>query len=326
MVKGKKQDNFLSYEDILSLTNGGYDIFKWYEGRVEKKMKRPWGTDKSPSWGVHQNKIGTWVWTDLATEESGTAVEYVMRKYGLTFGQSIDKIKKDFGWGNTNVVVKPRVLKEVPEEEKVYAHISFTTRIFEPHHHEYWNKAGVQEADCKKMNCWALRDIAVNRKRFPLRRNEVAFAFYAPEEDKVKLYFPERPKENRFLNNVSYYYLWNFSNVGECEDLIVQKSPKDMIVTSVLTPCVTATQAEAVKIFTPEIVAKINKVAKNVWVFYGSDPDGVKKCKEITSKFNYKYINTPKKYLPDINDVYGMACKDGLKAVEDFMKSKKFPI
>jgi hypothetical protein len=98
---------------------------------------------------------------------------------------------------------------------------------------------------------------------------------------------------------------------------------KDLIVTTLIQPCTIATQAEAVKIFDNETVKKINHISKRPFVWYGSDWDGVKKCKEITDTNKWRYINTPKHLLPEINDVYGYVKKFGIKQLEEFMKSKK---
>lgn len=324
MIKGRQKKELMKYDEVLQRTSGGYDIYRHYEGKVPKVMSCPWRRDKHPSFGFF-SKDGLWFWKDMKTEETGTAVDYVMKKFGLGFGDSIKKIVYDFGWDDENINAKPVIINWETEEPKKI-HISFSSKPFDKRHHEFWNVAGVSEVDCNKLDCWAIKDLAINRKIVRLRKEEIGFAYYCEEEDRVKIYLPDRPKERRFYNNVSYFHLWNFQKVQECDDLIVQKSMKDLIVTSMITPCVTATQAEATKIFNEDIVGRINNVAKHVWVWYGSDEDGVEKCKKITSKFKWKYINTPRRYLPEINDTYGMAKKYGLEAVQQFMKSKNFPL
>lgn len=326
MIKGKKKEKFLTVDEILSSTNGGHDIFKYYLGKVSRLMNRPWGRkEKKMSWGIFPNN-GIWFWKDQATEEVGNAMTFVERYYGLDHHSAKDKICWDFGLrqvGDKINATPVKVTWDIPEEDKKYIPINFTSQPFNKRHHAFWNAAEVPEEHCRKMNCFAVKDLAINRKKVFIRPNEIVFAYYCPEEDGVKIYFPERDKGDRFRNNVSFRYLWNYDNVGECDDLIVQKSPKDMIVTTMITPCCIATQAEAAKIFDEGVVGMINSITKSPWIWYGSDPDGVKKCKEITGTNKYKYINTPKSLLPEVNDAYGYACKFQLKGLEDFMKSKK---
>lgn len=332
MIKGKQRGNFITVDEILKRTNGGHDIFMYYLGSVSRLMNRPWGgKEKKLSWGVFP-KNGIWFWKDSASEESGTAIHFVERYFNLTFNEAKDKICWDFGLGGKETNLSPvQVTWDRPEiEDKEYSHIAFSAKPFQKKHHEFWNIAEVTEEHCKKYNCFAVKDAAINRRRVPIAQGEIVFAYYCPEEDTVKLYFPEREKDKKFRTNVSFHHLWNYTNLSECENLIVQKSNKDMIVTSLLTPCVTATMSEAVKIFNKDTVDKINKISKKPWIWYGSDWDGVQKCKEITDTNKWRYINTPKILLPDVNDVYGMVKMynltnpgTGIKELEKFMKLKK---
>lgn len=337
MIKGntKEEKKYLRIEEILDATNGGHDVFSYYLGKVERQMNRPWGKkEKKMSWGVFP-KGGTWFFKDQATEETGHAIDFVQKFYGLSLLEAKDKICWDFGLGGVAINAKPVVITwERPEiVDKEYTLISFTTKPFEKKHHDFWNIVDCTEEHCRKYNCFAVKDLSINRKKVWIGKDEIVFAFYCPEEDGVKVYFPERDKDKKFRNNVSYHHLWNYNNLGNCENLIVQKSVKDMIVTALVSPCVTATQAEAVKIFDNETVDYINKISKSPWIWYGSDWDGVKKCKEITDTNKWKYINTPKKYLPDVNDVYSFVRMhnlsipgSGIKELEQFMKSKKLII
>lgn len=327
MIKGKTHitKHYLSADEILEKTNGGYDIYRYYLGKVERIRDRPWGRkEKKPSWGIYPSTV--WLWKDQATEETGNALTFVERYFGLSSKEARDKVCWDFGLSSTEVPnVNPVKITWTPppEEEREYMDINFSRKPFSPKHHAFWNAAEVDEAHCNKYNCFAVKDLAINRKRVSIGKDEIVFAYYCPEEDSAKIYFPERDKDKKFRNNVSYRYLWNYENIQECENLIIQKSCKDLIVTTLLTPCVIATQAEAVKIFDEETVAKVNKVSKSPWVWYGSDGDGVKKCQAITGTNKWKYINTPKKFLPDVNDAYSFVKAFGLKVLEDFMKHKK---
>lgn len=319
MIQGKPKIN-MSVEDILSITSGGYDIYKYYIGKVDKIMQRPWGKkEKKLSWGVFQ-RAGIWYWKDQATEEGGNAIKFVQKMFSLGFKDAISKIIEDLALlpGTTKSSFKLQIAQQ---DLIQYAKIKFTSKKFEDSHKKFWDPA--PEEFCNKYECYAVKDAAINGKRIPISDDEIVFAYYAPEEDAVKLYFPNREKENRFRNSVSYHYLWNFSKLQKCQDLIIQKSVKDMIFTCLIKPECTATQAEAIKIFNPEVVKKINDISENPWVWYGSDWDGVSKCKKITDTNLWKYINTPKNLLPEINDVYGYVKKFGINALADFIKQKR---
>lgn len=313
----------LSAEEILHRTNNGYDIYKFYLGKVERLCNRPWGRkEKKKSWGIFPGT--SWFWKDHASEETGNAITFIQRMFSLNLKEAKEKICADMGFTTTKVKRSPLVTWDDPiEEEKEYIPINFSSTVFKKQHHLFWNCVEVDEKHCEKFQCWGVKDLAINKKKVNIGENEAVFAFYCPEEDGVKIYFPEREKDRRFRNNVSYRHLWNFQSLQKCESLIVQKSVKDMIVTGMIVDCVTSTQAEAVKIFNKEVVEKINSISTNPWIWYGSDWDGVQKCKSITDTNGWKYINTPKNLLPNINDTYGYVKKFGLKQLEEFMKSKK---
>lgn len=320
-MKATKKEELISYEEILSRLGGGYDGFMYYHGSVPKKCKRPWGRDKSPSFGFFQ-KEGIWYFGDFATEERGTLADFVMKMFNLNWVDAINKIKWDFGLTQVKNLDAVKVTWERPIIENKPSIINFTTQKFKKQHHEYWNCVGVSEDYCKKYECYAIKELSLNRKRIPIPSGEAVFGYYIPETKKVKIYFPQR-RESKFLGNVDYYHIWNLNNIEKCDKLVVIKSMKDLITVSQFFPCIVSTQNESVQLFSEEVVNTLNSLAKEIVVFFGSDADGVKKCKEITKKFSWKYLNTPKVSNPDINDAYSYCKEYGIETLEKYLKLKK---
>ncbi len=318
-MTGDKKIPPLSSDDILFYTGGGRDIFERYLGKINKIMKRPWGKDRKPSWGVFLYN-NTYYWKDNATEESGTAIQFVQKYFGLTFQEAMDKIKWDFSLGGKESRVQG-IQNQYVKEEKRPVHIAYDKQPFQKRHHAYWNCTDVSENWCKGHNCYAVKDLAIDRKKVFIKPTERVFV-YETSSVLCKIYFPDRVGMNRFRNNLPWDYLWNIQNVNS-QRLVVQKSMKDLIVTSLIYPNIIATQSEHLKIFTPEVKERIENISKDVWVWYGSDEDGVKKCQNITKEFGWKYINTPKDEDPTINDSYSYACKYGLDKLKEFCKLKE---
>lgn len=331
MIKGRIIKDNPQIDDVLRKTNGGYDIFRYYLGNVGRIMNRPWGKkEKNLSWGIFLKAGDVWFYKDQATEETGNAVHFVQKYFNLSFVDALNKISWDFGFGGIEKNVNPVIISwDKPDVEKDYMEIGIKETPFTKRHHEFWNLLEVTEDHCKKYDCFAVKSIAINKKRVNIKTGEIVFAYYSPEERGYKLYFPDRPKDKRFKNNVSGHYLWNYNNIKECDNLIIQKSNKDLLVTTMITPCVISTQNESVGIFDKEMVDKINKVTKTPWVWYGSDPDGVQKCIKITGTNKWKYINTERDYLPEVNDASAYVkmwnlqkMGTGLKKLEELMKIK----
>lgn len=319
MIKGKKIIT-IDADDLLYYTNGGRDVYEKYIGKVSKIMKRPWGTDNHPSWGVFRSD-GVWLWKDSATGECGTAIQAVQKLFNLTYRDAIAKIAFDFELTD-KPVISDKVYEMQKYEPKKYAHITAEVCRFKDYHHRFWNAAEVNEDWCKKNHCYATTRLYVNRRRVVINEKEPVFVYLADDIDKVKVYFPEREKGGRFKTNVPSTYLWNYHKLDRNDKTVIHKSNKDSIVFSLLHPHNLISQSEASEIFTEENMERINAISEETWLFYGSDEQGVKTSKTITSKTGWKYINTPANMLPDINDVYSYVKKHGLKELENFCKTK----
>src|SRR5687767_12609906 len=133
MIKGKTKLDLPKPEAVYDVTNGGYDIYKYYLGKVGRQMPRPWGKkERKPSWGIYPGYGGYWYWKDQANEETGTAVQFVERYFHLNYSDAMAKICWDFGIGSQEVkVTKPIVTWEKPIlEEYEYADIQFIDQPF----------------------------------------------------------------------------------------------------------------------------------------------------------------------------------------------------
>jgi hypothetical protein len=340
MVRGakKRSPEFLTSDDILQRTSGGYDIYMYYLGKASRIMQRPWGKkEKKLSWGIFPYN-GLWMWKDQATEEAGTAIQFVEKYFGLSFQDACNRIAWDFQLKpdvkEVRSTAKIITWDEPTEEDKEYAPISFSSKPWEKEHYEFWDGTDVTPNHAEKYYTFAVRDLAIKRRKFKLKPNEVVWAYYCPEEDAVKIYFPERGQDEfnpKFRNNVSGNHLWNYENLinkcpDGCEKGILQKSMKDLLVTTLLTENVICGQNEQSKLFTSQFtIDKVQKLFKNVWVSFGSDPDGVLKSQKITAQTGWNWVNPSKELLPDINDFFSLAkAYKSLKPVEDLLKYKSY--
>lgn len=311
MIKYKES---ITPQSLYQITNNGYDIYSRYLGKIYKIMCRPWGKRESKlSWGIYYNGE-IWKWKDFATGEVGSPIDFVMRYHSISFQEALLKVKIDLG-GNytTKYTINPAAL----DRSTI---IKFSYQKYKARHHAYWNCVEVTEEDCKKENCYAIKDLSINNNKVNINSQECVFGFYAEDIDKVKIYFPER--ERRFFNNAPYRYLWGIKSLPNTnKSLVIQKSYKDKIVTSLLVPTI-ATQNESLEIFTPEVITTIEGKADNIYLFYGSDPDGEEKSNKITTLTEWEELATPKNELPAINDVYGYVKKYSLIKLQELLKTK----
>jgi hypothetical protein len=327
-VKPKKN---LTLEEILALSNGGYSIFAHELGKfpISKAFHHPLRKDRAPSAAIFV-KEGVWFLKDFSeTLPTMTAIQFVQNKYSLDYKDAIDKICQDLGINQSTKEYKPSVIIEKPpvfEESEI--HIGFSERKWIKKHYEFWDNTSVTKEHCERYNTFAVKDAAINRRRIKIGKEEVVFAYFEPILDKVKLYFPEREGELRHRGNVPNSHIWNINNIGECENLIVQKSMKDLLVTTVLTPCVVAVQNESAKRFmNANNAEQLQKLSKNIYLAFGSDEHGKKHSNILSKEYGFGWVNPPNKYLEEgINDAFSLSSKYGIEAWNKCLKNKKILI
>lgn len=328
-VTGEKIKPKITIEQILALTNGGWDTFVLEMGKfpVSKAFSHPLQKDKFPSGGIFQAE-GVWFLKDFSGRlPTMTAIQFIQKKYTLSVSEAIDKICQDLGINQSTKVYKPiQIIEKPPVYEQSEIHIGFSERKWLKKHHEFWENTGVTKEHCDRYNTFAIKELAINRRKQKIGEDEICWAYYAENIDKVKIYFPEREKGQRFKGNVPGSYLWNIERIEKCGKLVVIKSMKDLLVTTTLFPCVVATQNESAAIFTDDIVDRIHGLSKNIFVAYGSDEQGVEQSTKLSEKYHWKWVNPPKYLLPDINDSYSLVRQYGIEAWEECLKQKKILI
>lgn len=320
-MKATKKEDLLSYEDILRKLNGGYDGYMYYNGLVRTKCKCPWRKDKNASFGFYQ-KEGIWRFRDFATEDNGGLVEFVMKMFNLSFVDAINKIKWDFGLTQVKNLDAVKVTWDRPLVEDKPALITYKLQRFNQRHKDFWEPVGVSEDYCKNYNCFAIKELSINRNKIPINNVERVFLYWENTLQRVKVYFPDR-LDDKFKNNVPGTHLWYLDKYSECDKLIVCKSNKDAIVLSQFGLCVSATQQEGLSCIEPN-TEKLNLKSKDIIICYGNDRQGWDESFKITKKFGYRHFNIPQEELElGINDPYSYIFRYGIKAMEDLLKLKK---
>ena len=98
MIRGRKKSQ-IDVDDLYYHTSDGKIIYETYLGSKIYKtaMKRPWGEDAHPSFGVWQAPDGLWMWKDIAREEVGNPIQFVQRLFNQSYNDAIAKIASDIG-------------------------------------------------------------------------------------------------------------------------------------------------------------------------------------------------------------------------------------
>lgn len=323
-AKGEIKQSPITWEYILSITSGGWDVFFIEIGKfpVSRAFPSPLRRDRHPSFTIFF-RDNVWMYKDFSNDDAGDALKFVKKKYSLSHREAIDKICQDLGISQTTKEYCPvQIIDKAPVYEPSEIHIGFSERKWRKEHYQFWEGTDVDEQHARKYNTFAVKELAINRRRIRIGDNEVVFAYYAEDIDKVKIYFPQREKGERFRGNVEGNYMWYLNNYKKCDQLFIVKSNKDALVLSKMGYCVAVTQSEN-KRYIDNNLDKIQEVSKNVVICYGSDNQGVNESKKITDAYSWDYFNTPKKDLIlGINDPYSYVKKYGVEKLENLIKNK----
>lgn len=327
-----RSKQILTAKEILFLTNQGRDIWEkevghFSEGRNIKSPVR--SGDANASFRIKKSSSGVYIGTDYGGEQwYGNGIDLIQKMYGLSFKDACKKVIHDFNLDRFTEEVKvTKKVVELPSETTTTESdllIEWDSMPFTKKHHAYWNKGHLTEDFLKQDDIFAVKKLAFNKKVQKLTDSEICFVYYSKElnREKILRVGPEVPKELKWRTNIHNSYLWYFSELEKEKDLFVVKSVKDREVMKLLGFTATATQSENARILEQNIPLILN-VCENPILLMGSDPQGVKTCKDVQQKFKTRYLNTPKNLLEyDINDPFSYVSEFGLKRFENFVKAK----
>jgi hypothetical protein len=253
---------------------------------------------------------------------SGSGIEFVQQKYGLSIGDAMKKIAKNFGLLEQDNKIYKEVLSTYTKpvmDIKRYTFIQINPRKWEQRDADYWKQFGITVDELKNEKVYPLKELFINRKREQFPQSELVYAYQY--ESGFKIYFPQREKGERWKSNIKTSIVENIKILQELDPAVVliTKSKKDRLVLSRYFPYVMNVQNESRSCFTPEFVEMLR--GRDVWINYDSDEAGVKNCTNITSEFGYKYINVPKNYLP-VKDFADLYKEHGEEEVINVLKQK----
>lgn len=335
-IKGSKRTT-LTQEAILSKLSP-YDIYRMFcpsKFVLNRPFSSPFRKDSNPSF-IIKNKSGELFHMDYGDGRwRGNCFDFVKQLCSCDFNTCLIEIDKRFGLGisgdnkgDYKTIISKYEQPTLSEEKETL--IQVVTMPFTKAGEKYWSDYHLSLEELKKSNIYQAKSVILNRQRMAIPKDDLVFAYYAEDIQKFKLYRPLQPRHPkkeevkfkwRWKNNVPFSYLWGKWNIGNCDKSLIVKSVKDMVVVKKFFPCVCSVQAENIACFSEENVEYINDNSKEVYIGFGSDEQGKKESKLITSTFKWKHLNTPDEFLPD-NDFAEVGKKYGIETLIKHFEKK----
>jgi 5S rRNA maturation endonuclease (ribonuclease M5) len=300
-----------------------YDIYRYYIGydfRLGKTIHSPFRRDSTPSFSVIPTVSGRLKHKDFGDlGYSGDCVEFVMQLFGITFKEAIDKIIEDFGLYQDEINFKFKQPKK--EDFKIHKKlIQVVSKKFTQEELHYWAQFGITLDELKDNRIYSVSKLYIDKVYISNRDNFMRFA-YIFDDEHVKIYTPHATKENKFITNAPIDLMSGLDKLGKGSTVVVTKSKKDEIVLRKFVTNVCSVQAENIKAINDDNIKLLKSKYDNIIINFDSDEPGVKAC-TYYNKYDFDYINVPKKYKP-IKDFSDLAKEKGLEEVKKVLYEGK---
>lgn len=320
------RSEIIGIDQIFNMTDGGYDIFQNELGSIPtKNISSPLRTgDNNPSFKVFKNNHLYFFKDYGGDQDSGNAIQFVQKRYSLSFGEAIQKVIQDLGLKQRVKNYIPTVKKD-PITQKSYRLIEFDDCPFDKSHAAYWDKIHLPEGFLRSRDIYRVKTWAVDKVIQKKLDGELTFAYYAPDINGVKILRINVPSEMKWKNNIPNNYLWSYYKYeNPVENLFVIKSRKDELIYDYLGYNTVSIQSEDAKVLLTHNVEKINKLSKHPILALGTDLQGMETSMEIMNvthwnSFNIK-VNVCKKH--NINDPAGFVEIFNLNQFNNLIKLK----
>jgi len=334
MITGVKKVT-LTTEAILRRISE-YDIFRYYMPNTQWKpndatispFPRSDGRiENNPSF-VIGNKHGNLSFIDFTdTSLRGDCFTFVKLLLHIpTLDEVLKTIDRDFGLGISTGQVGnyKKIVGQYQQPEdlgKRYSLVQVSTRQFTHNELAYWNLYYQDIEDLRANHIYSIKELYLNKKRFPLNDNELRFGYLY--DGYWKIYRPFADKRSKWVpNNVPLNMMRGLDNLNKEYNSLILDSLKDYMVCRKIYEYVAHSQNESLAAFSHENIAYIKENSKEV--FYGGDSDapGKQASYAITSAFGFKHINPPDNLLPSVKDWAGWGKDRGLKELENHFIKK----
>ena len=309
----------ITKENILAKVNS-YDILNHYLLPYHKENKliaarnisNPFLAEKqdTPSFNIFPSMgSGEWRYKDFATGDDGSCFDLVMKLKNLSFPEALNTINADMNLfldSNTNTAIttqqKP-ITTEKPIDDfdkmKPAKRFSITSRTFNTHDWEFWEKFKINNETLDKFNVVALASYsAFNKEGKPYEikafGGRLMYAYDNGDWTKIYKPFDEKKYKFQFLGIKEANYIFGWKHLPEKDDLVfITGGEKDVL-------CLVSNGFNAITLnsetsnLQDETAEELKKRFKNVVVLYDNDATGIKQSQILASKYQIHRMELPK--------------------------------
>ena len=283
--------------------------------------------DKDPSAAIRLSKYGNLYYVDYGENEALKPINFVMRKFNLSFPGALKKIFSDFGIDryklNESDSQAFQRIPYTPEEADGYkmpAIIKKKAKSWDTSDLNYWNQFAWTQDMLMEANIQSIKKYWVNGTEYPIFA-EPSYSFEYCESEGVfrrKIYFPKRKKKRRFISNVDPSIIQGWHMLPKKgEILFITKALKDIGPFKRLGFPAIAPNSESS--FIPEsVIRQLKNQFQRIIIWFDFDTAGVTNARKFASIYGLEYTYNPPRASKDPSDF----TRDfGLNNFNEYLKS-----
>jgi len=320
-------------DNILSLITE-YDIFKYYITSfkmIGKAFCSELEKDKKPSCTIFM-KDGKLYYKDFRDTETLNCFSYIMKKYNLTFYETLDLINRDFNLCLQTNTSKQFVHSFLEKEILLYGDNYFQSTEAKKEikveltnwnkgiHKRYWyDQYGLGVKDLNYFDIHAIRAwwvIQEGNYNYYIS-DPLSFGYYFDKPNGLetwKIYQPYAASNSiKWMGNTHLDTLQGFKQLRyQSDTLIITKSLKDVAVLYKLNYDSVAPNAESCLIDETKM-AIFKEKYKHIVIIFDDDKAGIKGSTKLSEKYNIPSLFLPKDTAKDVSDYVASYGYDNLK-------------
>lgn len=318
----------MTKERVYELTNEGWDIFNYYINENlagGKAICSPLRQDKKPSFSVFKGTSGNFIFNDLATSESGNAIDFVMKLRGLDFASALKLIVKDLDLNDKRPTQD--TLKDSHSKIPEYA---VNSRPFTEADTKYWQQYGISMEVLLKYRVNSVKEyFAQNKKGKNYRRESSPDKpiFEYKNDFWSKIYKPLDEKKYRFqyLGFKTPDFIFGLEQLPLTGDLLfITGGEKDVLTLASHGYNAISLNSETASL-NPKASKDLKQRFKKIIVLYDNDDTGLKQSKLLSATHQFFTLTLPEitEGGKDISDFFktGQSIKDFQTLLEENCRS-----
>lgn len=279
----------LNKENLLKKVSHA-EIFQYYApgSGMKYQILCPFHKEDTPSCFIDLQKG----FICFGCKSSGDSLEFVRKKYNLTFFEALEVISNDFGLTTHNHKKISLEVLGIPlnQVKNIPKTIQIKEREWTSKDIAYWEQFGVSKELCIEYNIYPISHYWVNEYMFSVKIGDLAYAFL--EGTKFQIYQPYAEKSKKWFSNTGLmiYGYDQLSPFGKL--LFITSSKKDIVTLKSLGYYAVSPNNEGTALPIDKYEDLNNRFDKIV-IFFNNDQQGLKSAHIMSQDLGIDFVFIP---------------------------------